>query len=196
ELATNARLSPALAASGTLDEWRAATAAAVKAKNCPHWTIGIIAGFVGVLVGLTGLDTCGINLSGRSSTGKTTAQRLAVSPWSSVDIRKAGLFQSMRTTENAAEAMAQRASGTVLALDEMAHVSGQVAARMIYSLAGGVGKRRLDADAAMREGYSWATFAILSGECSLAEKINGDGGAWTAGMAGRLTAYDVAGGNP
>jgi hypothetical protein len=78
-----------------------------------------------------------------------------------------------------------------LCLDELAHVSGKTAAKMIYTIAGGVGKRRLSADAVMRESYTWATFAILSGESSLEEKIKGDGGEWSAGMAVRIVDIDV-----
>jgi Domain of unknown function (DUF927)/Toprim domain len=91
---------------GTMDGWKEAAAAALGGSNVPHWTLGIAAGFAGVLVSLTGLDTCGINLSGMSSAGKTTAQRLAVSVWSSVGIG-VGLLQSMRSTENAVEALAR-----------------------------------------------------------------------------------------
>jgi uncharacterized protein (DUF927 family) len=62
---------------------------------------------------------------------------------------------------------------------------------MIYTIAGGVGKRRMSADAMMRESYTWATFAILSGEKSLEEKIRDDGGEWSAGMAVRILDIDV-----
>jgi hypothetical protein len=63
---------------------------------------------------------------------------------------------------------------------------------MIYTIAGGTGKRRMNADASMRDGYSWSTFAILSGECSLEEKIRSDGGPWVAGMAVRMVDVDVS----
>ena len=191
ELAAAARMPPAVAEAGSLEGWQAAVAAATSVQGCEHWTLGAIAAFAGPIVGLTGLDTCGINLSGLSSSGKSTAQRLAASAWSVPDIRKPGLFQSARATDNAVEALAQRASGTVLALDELAHVTGKTAAKMIYTIAGGVGKRRMAADASVRDGYSWFTFAVLSGECSLEEKIRSDGGEWLAGMAVRIVDVDV-----
>jgi uncharacterized protein (DUF927 family) len=66
---------------------------------------------------------------------------------------------------------------------------------MIYTIAGGVGKKRMTADAQVRASYTWTTFAILSGESSLEEKVHGDGGEWQAGMAVRIVDIDVTGVN-
>jgi len=128
ELAVGARIPRDSAEAGTLEGWQDATATALAVKKCPHWTIGVLAGFAGPLVDLTELDTCGVNLSGVSSVGKTLAQRLAVSVWSSPDIRRPGLFHSARTTDNAIEVIAHRAYGTVLALDELAPTTERSAA--------------------------------------------------------------------
>ena len=192
ELSAAVRMPSELAVGGSLEGWRRATEAALAVPGCPHWTIGVIAAFAGPILALTGLDTCGINLSGMSSSGKSTAQRLAASAWSTPSAHPKGLAQSARTTDNAVEAIAERATGTLLSLDELAHVTGKVAARMIYTIAGGTGKRRMNADATIRDGYSWSTFAILSGECSLEEKVRSDGGTWLAGMAVRIVDIDVS----
>lgn len=191
ELAASTRLEPDVAVAGDMAGWRTAVEAALSVAGCPHWTLGIIAAFAGVLVSLVGLDTCGVNLSGQSSTGKSTAQRLAVSAWSTPDIRRPGLSQSARATDNATEALAERATGTILSLDDLAHTSGKIVARLIYMLAGGVGKRRMTADAKLRESYCWSTFAILSAECSLEEKVRSEDGEWQAGMAVRIVDIDV-----
>jgi hypothetical protein len=189
ELAAAAQ-APGFARTGSLDGWRAAVAAAVLAPNCPHWILGAAAGFAGSILALIGLDTCGINLSGLSTSGKTLAQKLAVSAWTSPRVG-VGLLQSLRTTENAVESLAQASTGTVLALDEMAHVDGQTLGRLIYSIASGLGKARLTSHATQQQRYSWATFGILSGECSLEEKVRSDGGNWLAGMAVRFPDVDV-----
>jgi len=189
ELAASVRLdSPAT--SGTLEEWRETIAAAIGTANCPHFTLGIVSGFVGPIQGLARFDSCGINQSGVSSSGKTLSQRLAVSAWSSTGLGS-GLLQSLRTTENAVESIAQSASGTVLALDECAHVDGRTLGRMVYSIAGGQGKARLSSEAVLRQRYSWTTFILLSGECSLEEKVREDNGQWLAGMAVRILDVDV-----
>ena len=191
ELAATARLTPDDAMAGSLDGWRAAVRAAMSVAGSEHWTLGVIAAFAGPVVSLAGLDTCGINLSGISTSGKSTAQRLAAAAWSTPDIRRPGLNQSARATDNGIESLAHRATGTVLSLDELAHVNGKELARIIYMVAGGVGKKRMNAEAVVRDSYTWSTFAILSGESSLAEKVTRDGGAWSAGMAVRIVDVDV-----
>jgi uncharacterized protein (DUF927 family) len=140
ELAAAVRMPPGVAQSGTREGWYQAVEAAVTVDDCPHWTLGVLSGFAGPIVALSGLDTCGIHLSGLSTSGKSTGQRLGASAWSVPDIRQPGLFQSARTTDNAIEAQAERANGTIFALDEFAHLSGKVAAKMIYTIAGGAGK--------------------------------------------------------
>jgi phage/plasmid primase-like uncharacterized protein len=189
ELAPSARLD-GRATSGTMEDWQEAIAAAIGAADCPHFALGILSGFVGPVQGLARFDSCGINESGTSSSGKTLSQRLAVSAWSSTSLGS-GLLQSLRTTENAVESIAQSASGTVLALDEVAHIDGRTLARMIHSVAGGQGKARLSSDAVLRQRYSWTTFILLSGECSLEEKVREDNGRWLAGMAMRILDVDV-----
>jgi phage/plasmid primase-like uncharacterized protein len=196
ELDSNVRLAPTVAKSGSMEGWRQAIDVALAAENCPHWTLAVCADFVGPVVDITDLDTCGLDLSGFTSQGKTTGQRLAVSGWSAPDSRKRGsLLQSMLATENSMEVMAQRASGTVLVLDELAHAQGQAIARCIYSIAGGSGKGRLDVKAEMRDRRSWKTFALLSSEHGLREKIRSDGGDWTPGMAVRIVDINVDGVN-
>jgi hypothetical protein len=189
ELATGVRLD-GRARSGTLRGWQDAIEAAIGAANCPHFTLGILSGFVGPIQGLARFDSCGINESGVSSSGKTLSQRLAVSAWSSTGLGS-GLLQSLRTTENAVESIAQSASGTVLALDEVAHIDGRTLGRMVYSIAGGQGKARFTSEAVLRQRYSWTTFILLSGECSLEEKVREDNGHWLAGMAVRILDVDV-----
>ena len=97
----------------------------------------------------------------------------------------------MRSTENAVEVFAQAASGTVLALDELAHADGRAIAKLIYAIAGGQGKARMTAGAVLKQRYAWSTYALLSSECSLEEKVRADGATWIAGMAVRILDVDV-----
>lgn len=194
ELSVGSRISSAVAVGGTLEGWKAAVAVACETPRCEHWTIGAISGFAAPLISLVGIDTCGINLSGMSSGGKTTAQRLAVSSWSRAALdQRDSLLQTARATANGIELMASRSNGTVLALDELGHVHGKELGKIIYSLASGVGKARMTADAQMRQSHTWSTFVVLSAEKSLEEKVRGDGGEWYAGMAVRIPDIDITG---
>jgi hypothetical protein len=192
ELAAGVQLPVRSARAGTMSGWQQAVTAAIETVNCPHWTLGVISAFVGPILALTGLDTCGVNFSGETSIGKTTAQRLFVSAWSTASATDEGLLKSMRSTENAAEVLAQKSNGTALALDEMAHADGKTIGRTIYLLAGNVGKQWMRADSTLQIPYAWRTCIVMSGETSLEEKIRGDGGQWTGGMAVRFPDIDLS----
>ena len=193
ELSANAKLLRPIARKGTMAGWKAAVAAALRVRDCPHWGIGLFSGFAGCLISLVEDDSCGVNLSGLSSSGKTTAQRLAVSPWSRPIVGKTSLMQSAKATSNGAEAMAAKANGSVLVLDELAHITGKELTKIVYLVAGGTGKTRMDANADLRASYEWRTFGVLSAETSLEEKIRSDGGEWTAGQAVRIPDIDITG---
>src|SRR4029077_17033050 len=95
------RMPPEIARAGDFDGWRAAVGTAVSVADCQHWTLGLLAVFAGCLTGLAELPTCGINLSGQTSSGKSLAQEIAVSVWSKPDLTATGsLLQSARNTDN------------------------------------------------------------------------------------------------
>lgn len=129
ELSINERLAPPYLC-GTFENWQNAIRTATTAPGCPHFALGVMAAFVGPILSIARLDTCGINLSGFTSKGKSTAQMLAASAWSTPKLG-CGLFQSMRTTDNAVELLATKANGTVLLLDDIAHIDGRDLGTMI-----------------------------------------------------------------
>ena len=53
--------------------------------------------------------------------------------------------------------------------------------RVLYMIAGQVGKARMQADSSLRRSYVWSTFGLLSGEKPLEQKVRDDGGEWTGG---------------
>jgi hypothetical protein len=190
ELIGDARLPPHVVKAGTIEGWRSAIAPAVGVADCPHWTLGAAAGFVGPVQAKCRFDTCGINFSGPSSRGKTTAQALAVSAWTSPAKTSGGLLRSMAATANSLELSAYQSNHTILGLDELAHVDGKTVGQVIYFLAGGVGKARMTAQLTLRPINTWTTFVLWSCERSLAQKVTGDGGQWTGGMAARFVDID------
>ena len=58
-------------------------------------------------------------------------------------------------------------------------------------LAGNTGKARMNAFGTLRQTATWSTFVLLSGEKSLEQKVTGDEGRWSGGMAARFTDIDV-----
>lgn len=189
ELSVNQRL-PEPYTSGNFGAWQAAIKKAVTAPDCPHFTIGAVAGFAGPVLSLANLDTCGLNLSGFTSKGKSTAQKLGISAFSTINPGK-GLFFTFRSTDNALESLAVKASGTLLALDDLALADGREVKNMLYMLSTGAGKSRMDHTASLMPNQSWNTFALLSGERSLEETISVDGGTFQAGLAVRVPDIDV-----
>jgi len=196
ELAISARMPPDVARSGTLHDWKLATTTAMSTPGCPHWTLGVVGGFAGTLASLAGLDVCGINFSGMTSSGKTFGQEMAASAWSSPSPQRKGLLQSAGLSANGIEAAAARSNGTILALDELGKLDPKLVARMIYAATSGTGKQRLRPDGTPCERVTWATFMLLSSELSLEEIIRSvDGGKWVGGLAVRITDIDVTGVN-
>ena len=191
ELRADVRLPPEVAYAGTMAGWQQAAHAAVKAKDCPHFTLGLAAGFVGPILQLCNFDTCGLHFSGFTSGGKTLAQKLAASCWSSPLLTSGGLLKSARTTENRVEHHARQSTGTVLGLDDLVHIDGKTVARLVYSLTSGVGKGRMQPSMQPQQTITWQTFVLLSFEQSLEQKINGDGGRWQAGIAVRIPNIDI-----
>ena len=175
---------------GTLDGWKQAAAAAFETPENYHWPVGVLAGFAGTLVQLAGLDTCGVNLSGRTSKGKTTAQALAASVWANPKAGQ-GVLATFRSTANALEGLAKAATGTVLALDELGQADPRQVGQALFMLAGGAGKVRMSRDLVTRAPATFSTFAILSGEQGLRAVIEGARDTYAAGMAVRFPDVDV-----
>lgn len=192
ELAADIRMPPDIVWAGTLEGWQNAIRSAVTAPGCPHWTLGSAAGFVGPILQLCEFDTCGLNLSGSTSVGKTLAQRLAVSPWCTPQLNRRALFKPAAVTENSVEYLARQSTGRILALDELAHIDGKLVGRLIYSLASGVGKARMQAGMKPQPTLDWSTFMMFSCEHSLEHKVRAEGGRWQAGMAARIVDIDCA----
>ena len=192
ETTAEIRFPPEAVESGTYEGWRAAIDAAVAVADCPHWRLGAAAGFAGPILARCDFDTCGLNFSGATSRGKTTAEALAVSTWTSPGLTSGGLLRSMRATENSVELSARQANNMILGFDELAHVDGKMIGRTVYFLSGGVSKARMSSQLTMREQYTWRTFVLLSSEQSLAQKVADEGGQWTGGMAVRFVDVDCS----
>ena len=122
--------------------------------------------FAGPLLRPAGLDSGGFHLRGNSSSGKTTALRLAASVNGAP-----GYMQRWRTTDNALEAIAAQHCDALLILDELSQVDGKVAGECAYMLANEQSKGRATRGAALRPRLSWRLLFLSSGELGLADHM-------------------------
>jgi Domain of unknown function (DUF927) len=127
-------------ASGTLEGWK--TGVASLATGNVLAVLSISSAFASPLLRLAGYESGGIHLWGPSSIGKTTLARGCASVWSRGD--ETGGFGSWRATANGLDGTLAGASDIGLAFDEISMVDGAELYQMIYMIAGGVGKARMN----------------------------------------------------
>ncbi|RCX31710.1 DUF927 domain-containing protein [Thioalbus denitrificans] len=157
---------------GSLEQWRRFVA--TPCRGNPLLIFSLCAAFAGPLLKWAGLDSCGFHLYGNSSKGKTTALQVAASVWGcGADPATSDLTHIRRwhTTANALEGLAAGHNDGLLVLDEMGSVDSADFGRVIYDLAGGQGKARMNKDAELREARFWRIVFLSSGEISVREKI-------------------------
>lgn len=122
--------------------------------------------FAGPLLRPAGMESGGFHLRGDSSSGKTTALRLAASVYGGP-----GYMQRWRTTDNALEAIAAQHCDSLLILDELAQVEGKVAGECAYMLANEQSKARATRGGAARARLSWRLLFLSAGELGLADHM-------------------------
>jgi len=122
--------------------------------------------FAGPLLRMAGMESGGFHLRGDSSSGKTTALRLAASVYGGP-----GYMQRWRTTDNALEAIAAQHCDSLLILDELAQVEGKVAGECAYMLANEQSKARATRGGAPRARLNWRLLFLSAGELGLADHM-------------------------
>ena len=117
-------------------------------------------------------DCFGVSLVGTSSTGKTTALKLAASLYSSPDDEN--VFTAFYGTANALHSMLGKHHGVPIAYDESTIHNAISISNFIYAFTQGQEKLRLDSNAQLKYRNSWACTALFSSETYLvnAERDN------------------------
>jgi len=113
------------------------------------------------------LDSLIIHLTSDSTTGKSTALKLAASLWSVTDVRADSLFSSYNGTNHALINKICGLFGIPYCLDEISMSSMQNFTSFIYTLVNGVEKERLTKDSKLMEKKSWIVTLLSNGERSL-----------------------------
>ena len=124
----------------------------------------------------TNRDTLVVHIYGDSSTGKTTATRVATSSFGRPTTTDNGLVLTWNSTANALINQLKGIHGIPIGLDEASMNGMKDFSKMIYQLAGGEEKARLNADIELREKGTWSGGFISNAEHSLHTKSNQNSG--------------------
>ena len=164
---------------GTLADWQLHVATPCTGNS--RLVFAICIAFAAPLLHITGMESGGFHYRGNSSTGKTTALRVAASVWGGDDF-----LQRWRATDNGLEALAAQHSDCLLVLDELSQVDPKVAGEIAYMIANGSGKARANRTGTARDALRWRLLFLSSGEAGLAEHMALAGRKPKAGMEVRL----------
>ena len=149
---------------GTVPQWRDSVAALAVGNS--RLVFALCAAFAGPLMRPAGMESGGFHLRGDSSSGKTTALKVAASVWGG-----SSYLQRWRTTDNALEAIAAQHCDGLLILDELAQVDPRVAGEAAYLLANQQAKARATRNGAPRARLTWRLLFLSAGELGLADHM-------------------------
>jgi putative DNA primase/helicase len=165
--------------SGTLEDWQ---------KNISQYCAGnsrlivaVSCAFAAILLKLVDAESGGIHFVGESSTGKTTALRVAASVFGNHDY-----LSRWRATTNGLEALASIRSDTLLILDELSQIDPKEAGEVAYMLANGMGKARASKHGNTKPRHEWRLLFLSAGEIGLAQHLQDAGRKIKAGQQVRL----------
>lgn len=159
--------------SGSLEEWVQMVKEEV-IGNTPLEFI-LACGFSSAIVGYLyhhdyPVDTLMINLTGDSTTGKTTAGMLAVSTFGAPTKKHKGLFNTWNGTSNAILQSLVGNYGVPYLIDELSMSNEGDFSAFLYSIADGRNKKRLTKELLFQIIGSWATTIFSTGELSILSK--------------------------
>jgi putative DNA primase/helicase len=153
---------------GTLGQWRNKVATLCVGNS--RLAFSVSCAFAGVLLRWVGGESGGFHFRGDSSSGKTTALRVAASVFGG-----ASYMQRWRATDNAIESIAAQHCDALLVLDELAQIDPKQAGEVAYMLGNGQSKARAARTALPKPRLSWTLLFLSAGEIGLAQHM-ADGG--------------------
>jgi putative DNA primase/helicase len=164
---------------GTLDEWKEEVS-----KHCrgnSRMLFCVSAAFAAPLLHLARVPSGGFHIWGDSSSGKSSAFKVAGSVFGGKDYPR-----NWRMTDNALETVAAQHSDALLLLDEIAQVDPKVVGDTVYMLANEAGKGRATQTATARKVATWRVLFLSDGEISLANHMEQAGKGTKAGHDVRM----------
>lgn len=149
---------------GTPEQWRDRVAALCVGNS--RLAFAVASAFAGPLLRPAGVESGGFHFRGDSSSGKTTALKVAASVYGGPSY-----LQRWRTTDNALEAIAAQHCDGLLILDELAQVDPKTAGECAYMLANEQSKARATRTGSPRARLAWRLLFLSAGELGLADHM-------------------------
>jgi len=149
---------------GTPEQWRERVAALCIGNT--RMAFAVACAFAGPLLRPAGMESGGFHYRGDSSSGKTTALKLAASVYGGPSY-----LQRWRATDNALESIAAQHNDTLLILDELAQIDPKTAGECAYMLANEQGKARATRTGTPRSRQAWRELFLSAGEVSLPDHM-------------------------
>lgn len=171
---------PAYSVSGTIEEWRDSVAALAQGNS--RLTFAIATAFAGALAEITNEDSGGFHFRGESSSGKSTALKVAASVWG----HPSRYVRLWRSTVNGLEGLAALHNDGLLILDEISQMDPAAVGEAAYMLANGQGKVRAQRNGMPRSPQRWRLLFLSAGEESLSSLMSRAGTRTNAGQEIRL----------
>lgn len=122
-----------------------------------------------------GLDSILCHLTGNSTTGKSTAMKVGISIFGYPDVKKNGLFTTYNSTANALTKALAGIKGMPVAFDEISMSNKKDFENMVYKLANGVDKSRLNKNSELRSKETWLTTILSNGEEPILQNSSNSG---------------------
>lgn len=148
----------------TPDAWRERVGALCVGNS--RLAFAVACAFAGPTLRPAGVESGGFHYRGDSSSGKTTALKVAASVYGG-----ASYLQRWRTTDNALEAIAAQHSDCLLILDELSQVDPKTAGECAYMLANEQGKARATRTGTPRARQTWRLLFLSAGELGLSDHM-------------------------
>lgn len=161
----------AFRAAGTLSEWQEAVCKPCLGNSRLEFAISVA--FAAPMLHLMAIEGGGFHLRGATSTGKTTALRVAASVWGGGGGK--GYLSPWRVTINGLEGVALAHNDALLVLDELGQMDPSQVGDAAYTLANGFAKSRSTREGTLIQGARWRTLFLSSGEVTLAEHMGSAG---------------------
>lgn len=178
-----------MSCSGSAEEWRASIASLALGNS--RLIFAIATAFAPSLAKLAGEDSGGFHFRGASSSGKSTALKVAASVWGNPK----SYCRLWRSTSNGLEGLAALHNDGLLLLDELSQVDPREAGEAAYLLANGQGKTRASRAGTAKQSASWSLLFLSAGEESLTALMAKAGQKTNAGQEIRLADIEADAGS-